>query len=171
MTIARIIIMASILSSIFGCGGQNNKAESKDIYPKESFSVLNAKFNGKQVVGSFNMAYKNYDQKEKYPWCLEISIGLNLDSLNENGLPNHGESAIAYQLEDELVGEVKKITTAHYIGHLFNDTFLDVYIYLDDPKKIHAFLQTQINKPGLLRGFGYEINKDPTWSSINSIMK
>ena len=50
------------LTTLFGCG-QNNKTESKDIFPKESFSVVEAKIGNKPVIGSFNMAYKTYDKK------------------------------------------------------------------------------------------------------------
>ena len=158
------------LSTLFGCG-QSNKAETQDIFPQESFSVVEAEIDGKQVVGSLNMAYKTYDKKAKYPWCLKIAIGLELTNLLENGLPNHEESSIAYKLEDELLAEIKKLATAHYIGHLFYDTFLDVYIYLDDPKKVHDFVQTQTDKEGLIRGFGYEINQDPKWATVEGLLK
>ena len=81
------------------------------------------------------------------------------------------ESQIAIRLEDELMEQIKTMATAHYIGHLFNDTFLDVYVYLDDPRKVHDFLQTQINKEGLTRGFGYEINQDPQWAIVKGLLK
>ena len=159
-----------LLFTLFGCG-QNNKTQSKDIFPKESISVIEATMNNKPVIGSFNMAYKSYDKKSAYPWCLKIAIALELNNLTENGLPQSDESVIANKLEDELLSEIQKITTAHYIGHLFNDTFLDVYIYLDNPKKVHDYLQTQINKEGLIRGFGYEINEDPKWKTISGFLK
>ena len=165
--------MASLLSTFFGCKGQKSKPDkAESIFPPEKFSVIQATMaNGKPVIGSFNLAYKNYDKKTKYPWCLKIAIGLNLDSLFENGLPKDSESKVANKLEDDLLAEVKKLSTAHYVGHLFNDTFLDIYIYLDDPEKVHNYLQTQINKEGLIRGFGYEINKDPSWATVKEFMK
>jgi len=157
--------MTTFLTTLFGCG-QKSKTENKDIFPPESFSVVQATLSNKPVIGSFNMAYKNYDKKAKYLWCLTISIALDTANLFENGLPKDNESAIANKLEDELLSEIKKIATAHYIGHLFNDTFLDIYIYLDNPEKVHQFLQTQINKEGLARGFRYEINQDPQWTTV-----
>ena len=158
------------LSTLFGCG-QSDKKKMKDIFPKESFSVVEARLGDKPVIGSFNMAYKNYDNKSKYIWCLKIAIALDLENLYENGLPKNEESAIANSLEDELFAEIKKIATAHYIGHLFYDTFLDVYIYLSEPEKVHQYLQTQINKEGLIRGFGYEINQDPKWTIVEGFLK
>lgn len=165
-----IILTMGFLTTLFGCG-QSSKTEIKDIFPKDSFSVVEAKIGDKPVIGSFNRAYKTYDKKAKYPWCLKIAIGLDLDNLFENGLPKNEESAIANKLEVELLTEIQKITTAHYIGHLFNDTFLDVYIYLDDPEKVHNYLQTQTNKEGLIRGFGYEINQDPKWTTVDGFLK
>jgi hypothetical protein len=165
-----ILIMTNFLSILFGCG-QNGKPESKDIFPTESFSVIEATLNNKPVIGSFNMAYKNYDKKIKYSWCLTISMALDTANLFENGLPKSNESAIANKLEDELLLKIKKLDTAHYVGHLFNDTFLDIYIYLDEPEKIHQYLQTQINKVGLARPFSYEINQDPQWATVKGFLK
>ncbi len=165
--------MVTFLSTLLGCNGQKTKDDKEEnIFPTEKFSVIEATMaNGKPVIGSFNFAYKNYDNKAKYPWCLKISIALNLDSLFENGLPRDNESKIANKLEDELLVEVKKLATAHYVGHLFNDTFLDIYIYLDNPEKVHKYLQTQVNKEGLIRGFGYEINNDPTWMTVKEYIR
>jgi hypothetical protein len=165
-----IIIMASFLSTLFGCG-QNGNSDKKDIFPKESFSIVEATLKNKPIIGSINMAYKNYDQKAKYSWCLKIAIALDTSNLFANGLPKDSESAVANKLEDELLAEIKKIATAHYLGHIFNDTFLDVYIYLDDPEKVHNFLQTQVNKLGLVRGFGYEIKQDPKWEIVGVFLK
>jgi hypothetical protein len=165
-----IIIMATFFSTLFGCG-QKVKPESKDIFPIESFSVVEATLNNKPVIGSFNMSYKNYDKKAKFPWCLTISMALDMSNLFDNGLPKDNESAIANKLEDELLSEINKLATAHYVGHLFNDTFLDIYIYLDEPEKVHQYLQTQINKEGLARGFRYEINQDPQWGTVKGFLK
>ena len=167
-----LIIMTSFLSTLFGgCGQKNNPNNSKDIFPKESFSIVEATLKNKPIIGSFNMAYKTYDKKEQYPWCLTITIALDTANLYDNDMPKDIESKIANKLEDELMSEIKKLTTAHYIGHLFNDTFLDIYVYLDDPEKVHQYLQTQINKEGLSRAFRYEIKKDPKWSTIDGFMK
>jgi hypothetical protein len=170
MKILSIIIMTVFITSLFGCRPRG-VSETKDILPAESYSVLEATLNNKPVIGSFNIAYKNYDKKAKYPWCLTISMALDTVNLFTNGLPKDNESAIAYKFEDELVADIKKLGTTHYIGHLFNDTFLDIYIYLADPEKVHQFLQTQINKEGLARPFRYEINNDPKWSTVKGFLR
>ncbi len=164
------IIIIALLSSLFGYA-QNNQSRSNSIFPPESFSIIEATFNNNPVIGSFNMAYKKYKKKDKYPWCLKIVIGLDLENLFNNGLPKDSESAIAYKLEDELLTEIHKLATAHYIGHLFNDTFLDVYIYLDEPEKAHKYLQTQIDKNGLIREFDYKIIQDSKWGTVSGFLK
>ena len=171
MKLKKLILIIGILTYLFGC--KNNKdVDSDNIYPKEEFSVLDAKLeDGRPAVGSFNLAYKNYEFKSKYPWCLKISIGLNIENCMENGLSdNPDEIRIVNQLENELLENIKGISTSHYIGHLFNDTFLDIYVYLDNPEKVHKWLQTQVNKEGLIRGFGYEIKEDTKWDTIKSFM-
>ena len=131
-----VLIIASLLSTLFGVGQTKAPNNSNGIYPKDSFCVVQTTLDDKPVIGSFNRAYKNYEGKANYPWCLTISITLDPANLYEYGLPKDIESAIANKLEDELVTEIRKLTTAHYIGHLFNDTFLDIYLYLDDPEKL-----------------------------------
>lgn len=158
------------LTTLFGFG-QSKKSDGENIFPKERFSVVEGKTGNKPMIGSFNMAYKSYGNKARYPWCLKICIGLELENLFDNGLPKGKESAIANKLEDELLAEIQNLSTAHYIGHLYNDTFLDVYIYLDDPEKAHSYLQTQVNKTGLIRGFGYEINEDPNWATVEGFLR
>ena len=165
-----LLIMTSFLSTFFGVGQTKAPGKSNDVYPKDSFCVVQTTLDDNPVIGSFNREYKNYKGKVNYPWCLTISIALDPANLYEYGLPKDNESAIANKLEDELVTEIEKLTTAHYIGHLYNDTFLDIYVYLDDPEKVQQYLQTQINKEDLIRGFKYEINKDPKWTTIAGFM-
>jgi hypothetical protein len=164
------ILTMGFFTTLFGCG-QTDKTLKTDIYPKDDFAVIESNYDNKPVIGSVNLGYKSYDKKAKYPWCLKIAIGLELGNLYENGLPKSQETEIANKLEDELLIEINKLSTSHYIGHLFNDTFLDVYVYLDNPDGVHKYLQTQINKEGLIRGFGYEINKDPNWKTVETLLK
>ncbi len=164
--------MASFLTKIFGCSNPNEKADNTlETFPQETFTVIESELeDGTPVIGSFNLGYKNYKLKQKYPWCLKIAIGLNQDNLYENGLPKPEESQVANQMEDEFIEKIATFTTAHYIGHLYNDEFLDIYWYLKDPKKVHDWLQTQTNKEGLKRGFAYEINKELNWETGNQFL-
>ena len=162
------IIIALLLCIVTACHVQNKSSQ----FPPEKFSIVEAKLqNGKPVVGSINMAYKNYDKKAQYPWCLVINVALELKNVSTNGLPVKAESDIANKFEDQLLDEIKKLATAHYIGHLYNDSFLDIYIYLDDPKKAAAYLQSQVDKKGITRGFGYKIEQDPNWSTVQDLLK
>jgi len=54
---------------------------------------------------------------------------------------------------------------------MYNDTFLDVYIYLDNPEKVHKYLQSQINRKDITRPIAYEIKKDAGWNNIEAFMK
>ncbi|MFH1196855.1 MAG: DUF695 domain-containing protein [bacterium] len=165
------LIVASILSLFSSCVKKEMPNTDIDIYPKEEFAVIDGKLkDGNPVIGSINMAYKNYKYKKDYPWCLNIAIALELNNVYDNGLPFKEESQIAYQLEDELLTEIQKLANTHYIGHIFNDTFLDIYVYLDKPENVHNYLQTQVNREDILRGFGYEINKDANWETVNYLL-
>jgi hypothetical protein len=148
-----------------GCGQGR-----KEVFPKENFAVVEVHSGGANAVGSFNIAYKDFPYKSDYPWCLHLSIALDSSGLFSNGLPDPSESEVAHKLEDELLTEIKKKAVAHYVGDLFNDAFLDVYVYLDKPEEIHRYLQTQINKEGLVRGFGYTIDKDAPWTTVEHFL-
>jgi hypothetical protein len=160
--------MAFFLSTFFKGKAQNKQS----ISPPEKFSVVEAKLsNGKPVIGSFNMGYKNYGLKNRYPWCLTINMGLDLKHVTDNGLPTKAESDIANKFEDKLIADIKKITTIHYIGHLYNDTFLDIYAYVDNPEKVNKYLQSQVNKKGLIRGFAFKMQKDTNWDMVKMFLK
>ncbi len=167
--------MASFFSNLFGRSEQAAPRETvtvnENIYPADSFAFLNAEGNGVAIMGSVNKAYKTYSRKADFPWCLHIGISLQADQVQPNGLPKSDESDIAYKQEDELLDEIKKLGPAHFVGHIFNDSFLDLYVYLQEPEAAHKFLQTQINKPDLHRGFGYEINEDKEWSRVEALLQ
>lgn len=162
-------VMTSFLKKIFGSGESKN--DEVPVFPEESFSVVEAKLeDGRSVVGSFNMAYKHYALKERFSWCLKIAIALDEESLYENGLPLADESYVANRMEDKLVEDIRSRCTAHYIGHLFNDSFLDVYVHLDDPEPAHQYLQDLIVREDHVRGFGYEIKNDPAWLIVGDFI-
>ncbi len=167
-TFFRFLLMAFFLSSFF-----NGKAQNKNSsYPPEKFSVVEAKLaDGKPAIGNFNMGYKNYALKSRYKWCLTINIALDLKHVTANGLPIKSESDIANKLEDELMSAIRKLTTTHYIGHLYNDTFLDIYAYIENPEKVNKYLQSQVNKKGLIRGFAFKMEQDPNWNTVKAFLR
>ena len=171
--ISNALLAIPFLLVFLGCKiKKTTTATSANYSTKENFVVIQAKMaNGKPIFGIANKSYKNYQYKTKYPWCLEITIAYNLDSCFINGLPLNSESKIANKLEDDLLFGIKNKANTHYIGHTCGDTFQDVYIYLDDPKLVHEFLQNQIDKPGLTRGFRYEIKEDKDWETVKNLLQ
>jgi len=105
-----------------------------------------------------------------YPWCLTISIALDQNNLYPNKLPLPGETKIANDEQDQLVSQIEKLAKVKYVGHLFNDSFLDIYIYLDSPKRVHEFLQIEKDKENLIRGMAYEIKEDPGWAIVHGFL-
>ncbi|MEO6149086.1 MAG: DUF695 domain-containing protein [Mucilaginibacter sp.] len=162
------ILFIPLLFLFFNCKSQTKES----IYPTEKFSIIKGKLDdGKPIIGSINTSYINYGHKAAYPWCLKINIALDLKYVNEYGLPLKAESDTANKFEDQLLSKIKKLATAHYVGHFYNDSFLDIYIYLEKPENVHQFLQSEVNKPKLTRGFAYEIKKDPDWDIVKAYFK
>jgi len=164
----KISIVTSLLLLFSICKGQTTKA----IYPTEKFSVIEAKLaDGKPVIGSVNLAYKTYDKKKEYRWCLTLNIALELKNVTGNGLPSKAESDVANKFEDELLKHLKAVTITHYIGHLYNDGFLDVYVYLEHPEKANQYLQSQTNNDKITRPIAFKIEEDPTWNNVKFLLK
>ena len=163
--------MASLFARILSFG-QEDKKDSSSLYPPDKFAIVETtNASGKPMVGSFNQSYKDFVDKSKYTWCLKIYIGLEVKNCKENGLATEPEIKIANDLEEELLKKIRELTIAHNVGHFFTDTFLDIFIYINDPDKIHQYLQTQVNKKELVRPFGYRIEMDPAWSSVMSFIQ
>ncbi|MES2062829.1 MAG: DUF695 domain-containing protein [Bacteroidota bacterium] len=163
------ILFTLLLLTALMCKGQVKK--NADI-PAEKFSIIETRLSdGRPAIGSFNMAYKNYSGKAKYLWCLKINMALELKNVSKNGLPLKVESDIANRYQDSLINVINKTATLHYIGHLYNDSFLDIFIYLDDPEKVNQFLKAEVNKKNVTRGFAYEIKQDPTWQTVAPFLK
>jgi hypothetical protein len=70
-------------------------------YPEANFSLFETTdSNGDYVVFTVNAAYKDYEYKEDYPWCLSILIDIE----SAEGYPTSEESELLNQLEDRISG-------------------------------------------------------------------
>ena len=69
------------------------------------------------------------------------------------------------------MSHIRRLATAHYIGHLYNDSFLDIYVYLDEPEKVYQFLKKEVDKKGRTRDFAFEIKQDPNWDTVKSFLR
>lgn len=163
-----LIIVILLQLPTLGCKAQNKHT----VFPPESFSTIEAKLpDGRPVIGSVNTAYKNYSEKKSFPWCLQIHIALKLDSVMKNGLPFKSESDVANQFEDELINGIGKVVTLHYIGHMYNDSFLDIYAYIDHPEKANEYLQKKTKAPEVTRDFSFEIKQDKDWTEVKPFLE
>ncbi len=156
---------------MFGCNGQNAKIkDTTNIYPKESFVGFTAELKGKPLVGSMNHEFKNFDKKAEFPWCLHMIVLLDTNNLFANGLPKTEESNIAYKTEDSLLALIRNIEPAQYVGHFFNDGFLDIFFYVQESKKIDDFFRLHKDDKRV-REFGWDIEKDVSWSKVEEYMR
>lgn len=160
----RFIFIIMAFLNFFKINGQDKKPVYSVIQAKDNKGELTA-------IGNVDASLKNYNDKKKYPWCLTISIALEERNLNKNHLPNQQESDIANKFEDVLVGHVEKLVPSKYVGHLYNDGFLDVFIYLKDPEKAHNYLLTFADKKDKIREFAHKIEQDLNWERVESLLK
>lgn len=151
---------------IFGLFGNSTNAQ-----PEDNWYLVDARLkDGRPAVGRVNGIYCDFPDKALFPWSLRLNIGLNLDDTRADGLPLSQERKIAQKFEDELIAGIHRQSTVHYVGHLYNDSFLDVYLYVADPDAVHAYLQKRIEDKDHTRGFGYEMTKDPHWKEVEFLL-
>ncbi|MES2388658.1 MAG: DUF695 domain-containing protein [Bacteroidota bacterium] len=170
-TLLRYSLLTIIACLFLACSSAPKKPEGKYFYPPEFFSVFQGELNKKPTVGSFNVGYKDYNYREAYPWCLKLAFKLDKKGLFPNDLPMQPESDSAYALESEYLVRIRSLGPAHFIGHLFNDGYIDIYVYLEKPDAVRAYLQARQNSHNSRREFEFEIVNDPEWSSVRRFLK
>lgn len=154
-------------AALFGLGIQSS--DTKGIYPEENLSRFQAVLDDKPALGCVNLAYKDFRRQLAYPWCLKITIGLDLDKITDEGLPEPDESIVVGQFESDLLREIRAITPAHYIGYVISDTFWETYIYLDYPEKVSTYLTDEIDSRERIRSFAFIITQDYNWSMVSEL--
>lgn len=123
---------------------------------------------GKGTLCSIDMAYENYDNKQKYPWCLMMVIELDPNKIFPDGLPIAEEVKTTHYQEQEILAELQKLSTVHYVGHIYSDSFMNIFTYIDDPAKIHEYMQKRLTRKDLPRHMDYGIKMDPRWNSVKN---
>jgi hypothetical protein len=132
-------------------------------YPEASFSLFETTdSNGDYVVFTVNAAYKDYEYKEDYPWCLSILIDIE----SAEGYPTSEESELLNQLEDRISGRLSQVCNCHYIVRITTKESRQVVFYLDDPEQANELLNELVDDPNSVRQWEYDMREDYNWENV-----
>jgi len=137
-------------------------------YPGESFDVV--EYTDEQGYSAFitaNIAYRHFQYKQSFPWCLVIKVDIH--DYNENGYPMDNEAEVLNIFEDMLDGQLKSGCIAHYIGRVTYYKRREIIYYVDAPDRAKIFLSSASQSPDVLRHFQFTMDYDEAWSRIDFI--
>lgn len=138
---------------------------SDQIYPKHSFTLLKLTMqNGKLGTGWVDKSYRKYGFKEFCPYHIGISIDLT-DKVAENN-PDLDMGTI----EDFFSDELKRICICHLVSRLVSDRGMEIECYSEENEPIEQFLKKVSLAENRLVSFTYEIDFDPKWKQVNTLL-
>ncbi len=131
--------------------------------PPENLTTLEGLIDGMDAVLVQNHALKNYRARDRFPWFLYLRIFYR-DKL-PNKLPAPAEQKIIDQFEDELAAEIKRSENAVFIGKTTWNGVREIVFQVKDPERVNNYLTEIIEQETEIRGFDFEMKKDPAWEN------
>lgn len=134
------------------------------VVPEAHFTLFDTARDGLPAVVVVNDALLAFPYLEVFPWCLRIS--LQAEELIENGMPSPAESAILFEIGDELEALVLGTTTTHgsvnalFLARSTWNEERDLLFQVHDPEAVHVPLQTALRSREWRRPWEYSMKED-----------
>ncbi|MHC8949819.1 DUF695 domain-containing protein [Sphingobacterium hungaricum] len=131
----------------------------------DSYSSFEAELNnGRPLVAIVNSTLLNWDSKASHPWILSVEI--EFDGENSNGLPDRETFEFLNDFEDEIMLELKDVDGYLNIGRQTADSLREIYFACIDFRKPSKVLHDLSKKYANKLKVNYEIYKDKYWQSF-----
>ncbi|MBE8712145.1 DUF695 domain-containing protein [Sphingobacterium hungaricum] len=131
----------------------------------DSYSSFEAELkNGRPLVAIVNSTLLNWDSKASHPWILSVEI--EFDGENSNGLPDRETFEFLNDFEDEIMLELKDVDGYLNIGRQTADGLREIYFACIDFRKPSKVLHDLSKKYANKLKVNYEIYKDKYWQSF-----
>ena len=117
-------------------------------------------------IAVINIKLRDFQPKEVFIWHCSIMVELN--EVNEEGLPSAKELAIIDGFEDRLdskikEGEEEEKPNALFLGRITWNGTRELIWRVYNPERTNNYLQKLINNNDHVRPFEYRIDKDDEW--------
>lgn len=145
------------------------------IVPEPLEELFDVKRDGLPEVISINSALLSFPHSSIFPWYLCITF--LAEELIDNGMPSPTESALLFQLVDEIDSIVLGVRT---VNNSQNALFLarstwngkrQLYYYVHDPKTTHDALQLALNRRKWEREWDYRMECDAGWENAGYVFQ
>lgn len=133
-------------------------------------SILEAELeSGNVLIATVNTDILNWDKKASHPWIATVEI--KYDGKNNNGMPDQRTSELLYEIEDEIMKDLKDFDGYLNIGRQTAEGVREIYFACKDFRKPSKVLhEIQGNYEGEI-DIAYEIYIDKYWQSFNRFIR
>lgn len=137
------------------------------ILPQQRDVLMKAKRDGMEEVIVVNKALLSFPHSTIFPWYLCVT--LEAKALIDNGMPSPAESALLFQIGDEIEATVLAGRTAHgadnalFLARSTWNGLRQLLYYVHDPEIAHLALQALLASRTWERAWDYRMEEDFDW--------
>jgi hypothetical protein len=145
------------------------------IIPEAHYTLFNAEREGLPEVIVVNDALLSFPHNDIFPWHLRISI--NAYDLAKNGMPTPEESAVLFEVGDELEKNVLAGLTANgarnslFLARSTWNTYREIYFMVHDPENTHQAILSLLVSRQWTRQWEYSMSEDRAWEKAGYIFQ
>jgi hypothetical protein len=136
--------------------------------PDPHYTLFNATREGLPEVISVNDALLAFRHVEIFPWHLEVTIEAR--ELAERGMPTPEESAVLFDIADEIESTVVGYNALFLARSTWNGV-RQLLFQVHDPDVAHEALQALLESKDHERPWAYRMDHDPTWSGAGHVFR
>ena len=156
-----------MFKKLFGVKSESEPIEP--IFPVENYSIFKLDMNDVLAFATINTGYKNYPNKQHFPWCAQILLAIQ--DKNDNGHPTDEEAAVLNDIEDKITTFLKENHTVHHIGRVTRNGERDIIYYIDKPKFNQHETKLFFDEINSQRNLNFTLEKDPKWEFVGGLIQ
>lgn len=132
---------------------------------KDNYALLEGRLeNGEPLIAVVNTALLDWNSKPSHPWILEFRIKYN--GRRNNGMPDDMTHELMYDLDDDLVKQLKDFDGYLNIGRQTAGNSREIYFACRDFRNSSKIAYETIKRYKGKLDVTYEIYKDKYWRSF-----
>lgn len=143
--------------------------------PIPHYTLFNAKRDGKSEIVVVNDALLSFAHIKIFPWHLCVTV--EAKHLIENGMPSPDESALLFEICDEIESVVLQCRTAFgaenglFLARSTWDGVRQLLFQIHDPDLVHEALQQLLSSRDWEREWDYRMHADEEWVEASYLFK
>ena len=145
------------------------------VIPEPVFTLFDAMRDGLPEVIVVNESLLAFPHLDVFPWYLRIT--LDAKELIENGMPAPEESALLFDIGDEIEAVVLGGRSEHngqnalFLARSTWNAVRELRFQVHDPEIAHQALQALLSSREWSRTWDYEMSADPEWSKAGYVFQ